>query len=94
MSGFALLWVVLVVTGGEVLFGQALTRIAHGMGNIKKWCLVLRRQMGNSNIIIINIIIIIIIIIIMNVSLMHVLHRYTLVRSSEHNIPYRTQTHF
>jgi hypothetical protein len=40
-----------------------MTRIAHGVGNIKKWCLVLLRQMG------------IIIIIIMNVLLMHVLHR-------------------
>jgi hypothetical protein len=39
-------------------------------------------------------IIVIVIIIIMNVSLMHVLHRCTLVRSSEHNMPYRTQIHF
>jgi len=41
MSGFALLWVLWVLTGGEVLFGQALARIAHGIGSIKKWCLVL-----------------------------------------------------
>ena len=83
MSGFALRWVLCVVTGGEVLFGQALTRIAYGIGNIKKLCLVLWIQMG-----------IIIIIIIINVSSMHVLHRCTLVRSPEHNIPYCIQAHF
>jgi len=69
------------VTGGEVLFGQPLTCIAHDIGNIKKWCLVLLRQMG-------------IIIIVVNISLMLVLHRCTLLRSSEHNMPYRTQTLF
>jgi amino acid permease len=41
-----------------------------------------------------GIIIIIIIVIIMTVSWMHVLHQCTFVRSSEHNMPYCTQTHF